>query len=179
MKGGVIELHWTTATELNNYGFEVERSVDKHTWETLQFVVGNGTTFSPRSYSWSDASSSRINARSTLWYRLKQIDRDGSTEYSPVISVAPTADATLSAIEAYPNPMIDQTVVSFTLAAESTVSLTVYNMLGQEVARLVDTQSMSAGTFTSILHANNLLPGNYIVRLLAGDHASTTMLRKQ
>lgn len=178
-RGGVIELHWTTATELNNYGFEVERSVDKLTWETLQFVAGNGTTFSPRSYSWSDASSARINTRKVLWYRLRQIDRDGSTEYSPAISVAPTADAALSAIEAYPNPMIDQAVVSFALAGECTVSLTVYNMLGQEVARLVDGESMSAGTFTSILHANNLLPGNYIIRLIAGDAASITMLRKQ
>jgi hypothetical protein len=82
--GEAVNLKWQTATEINNMGFEIERSQDALFWSKIGFVEGNNTTNSPKYYSFVD----KTRAKEKLYYRLKQIDNDGTSEYSNVVEVA-------------------------------------------------------------------------------------------
>jgi hypothetical protein len=169
-------LRWNTATETNNYGFEIERTIGKgtstvDTWTNVGFVDGAGTTNSPKSYSYTD------NALSsgTYSYRLKQIDRDGKFEYSNTIeaTVAQTPFTT-ELMQNYPNPFNPTTQIQYVLAVPSRVSLIVYSMIGQEVATLVSADQ-DAGVHAVAFDAGSLRlsSGVYLYRFTAGDVVST------
>ena len=83
VEGNTIQLFWGTATEINNFGFNVQRSVDSLNWDLIGFVFGHGTSFSPKDYSFTDTT---IIESNTYYYRLQQIDNDGKLEYSEVIT---------------------------------------------------------------------------------------------
>lgn len=83
VEGNTIQLFWGTATEINNFGFNVQRSVDSLNWDVVGFVFGHGTSFSPKDYSFTDTT---IVESNTYHYRLQQIDNDGKLEYSEVIT---------------------------------------------------------------------------------------------
>ncbi len=165
-----VELKWLTATELNNYGFAIERSLDGRSWTEVDFVPGAGNSFSPRSYSWTDKLDDDLLRSGKLAYRLLQMDRDGSTEYSNIVYVnlgpAPTA---VQLHEAYPNPFNPATTVSFTLPEAGPASVTVHNVFGQEVVTLLDNASLDAGVHTVSFNGDKLPSGSYIVVLKAGD----------
>ncbi|MGD8306272.1 MAG: T9SS type A sorting domain-containing protein, partial [Ignavibacteria bacterium] len=125
---------------------------------------GNGNSNSPKSYSFTDANLSGGNKFS---YRLKQLDNDGSFEYSDIVEVElVTEEYALS--QNYPNPFNPVTFVQFELPAETEVSLIIYDMLGQEVVTLVNGK-MSAGIHTINFNARNLPSGTYVYRLTAGS----------
>jgi len=167
-KNGVM-LNWSTATEVNNYGFSVERkssfaSQNKsgdsfYKWETLGFIEGHGNSNSPKDYSFYDNSPPKGKAL----YRLKQIDTDGAFEYSDEIELTLQSDK-IELYQNYPNPFNPSTVVSFTLPEMSHVKLTVYNAIGQEVAELVN-RKMSAGYHGIIFDAYYLSTGLYFYKL--------------
>ena len=160
--GGVV-LNWTTATEVNNYGFEVEAEVAGN-WTNVGFVEGHGNSNSPKDYSFFTSS----NATS---FRLKQVDTDGEFEYSDVVTVS-GALAKTELLQNHPNPFNPSTQISFVLAKAGMVNVSVYNALGQKVTELVN-GNMTAGTHNVQFNASNLSSGFYFYRLEAADYTQT------
>ncbi|MCH8034827.1 MAG: hypothetical protein IH950_13855 [Bacteroidetes bacterium] len=131
-----VALNWRTETEINNYGFEIERAIDiNDNWITIAFVDGNGNSNSTKYYDYLDYD---INKAGKYYYRLKQIDNDGTFEYSDVITVQVTTPNMFYLGQNYPNPFNPTTRIVFSLPERQMVSLRVYNTLGKLVSELVD-----------------------------------------
>ncbi|HSW56050.1 MAG TPA: T9SS type A sorting domain-containing protein [Ignavibacteriaceae bacterium] len=158
---GVVELQWITATETNNQGFEVQRSAGSE-FETIAFVEGHGTTTETQVYTYSDKS---VNVGSYT-YRLKQIDFDGTSTYSNLVEVDVPAPAVFTLDQNYPNPFNPSTKIAFRLAVDSKVSLKVFDVLGQEVASLVNS-NLAVGAHSVDFDASSLNSGVYLYRIEA------------
>ena len=171
-----ITLSWTTATETNNSGFEIERNVISNevrnlSWEKIGFVDGHGTTTEPQSYSFSDE-----NLFAGIYqYRLKQIDFDGTFEYSNTIEVEINPLSKFSLEQNYPNPFNPSTTIQYAIADRQFVTLKVFDVLGNEVATLVD-EYKTAGNFEVEFDASKLPSGVYFYRLQAGSFVETKKL---
>jgi len=167
-------LHWSTATEINNSGFEIQRR-QTGDWAKVGFVAGAGTSNAPRNYSYTD---SKLSAGSYA-YRLKQIDNNGAFTYGSTVEVAiSSAPAAFALSQNYPNPFNPSTVISYSLEKAGMVSLRVYNMLGQEVATLVN-GPQEAGVYSVPFNTSKALglsSGVYVYRLEAGSFVSTKKL---
>ncbi|OGV06658.1 MAG: hypothetical protein A2499_03000 [Stygiobacter sp. RIFOXYC12_FULL_38_8] len=173
-----VQLNWQTATEVNNYGFSVERASTSlgMTWEKIAFVQGHGNSNSPKNYSLTDTPTGSTKFQ----YRLKQIDFDGKFEYSHIIEVELESPTNFSVQQNYPNPFNPETTISYTIAPLPTgeasvhVMLTVYDVLGREIATLVD-EYKQHGNYQVTFNARHLersreIPsGIYFYRLQAGD----------
>ena len=158
---GVVELSWITATETNNQGFEVQKSFNGE-FETIAFVNGKGTTTQTQAYTYTDRS---VNVGSYS-YRLKQVDFDGTFEYSGIVEVDIPAPAVFAMDQNYPNPFNPSTMISFRLAVDSKVNMTVFNVLGQEVASLLN-GNLVAGSHQINFDASSLNSGVYMYRIEA------------
>jgi len=161
-----VELRWRTATEVNNYGFEIERKamnngqLSMNNWGKVGFVEGNGTTNVPKSYSFVDK-----NANGKILYRLKQIDRNGKFSYSQAVEVTiANAPKEFSLDQNYPNPFNPSTVISYQLPITNHVTLKVYDAIGREVATLVN-EVKEAGSYSATFNASKLSSGIYFARL--------------
>lgn len=128
---GVL-LSWRTASESNNLGFEVQRSADGHDYEVIGFVPGNGTSALQHHYEWFDQAADQDQ----LWYRLRQIDRDGQNHYLPAIKVTRRLPQSLTLRGNYPNPFNSGTLISYDLPAATDVRVNIYNLNGQHVREL-------------------------------------------
>ena len=175
--GSLIKLSWSTSTEINNYGFEVERklNVKGHTpaeWRKIGFVEGNGNSNSTKNYSFED----RNLAADKYLYRLKQIDNDGQYEYSNIIEIDFGVPSKFELSQNYPNPFNPSTTISWQLPAGSHHTLKVFDVLGNEVATLVDeyreagNYEVEFNTASSIKHPAS---GIYFYRLQAGSSVET------
>ena len=158
---GLVKLQWSTATETNNQGFEVQRSLGGE-FVTIAFIDGHGTTTETQDYSYTDRN---VNAGSYS-YRLKQVDFDGSFEYSNVIDADVPAPAEFTLDQNYPNPFNPSTKIEFRLAVDSKVRLKVFNVLGQELASLVNA-NLIAGGHSVNFDASSLNSGVYLYRVEA------------
>jgi len=168
----VIQLNWTTATENNNSGFNVERKRVNTDWEEIGFVPGYGTTTETHSYSYNDAG---LNS-GTYTYRLKQMDFDGSFIYSNEIEVE--VDFTPKEFvlhQNYPNPFNPTTTIDYAIKSTGLVSLKVYDMLGTEIASLVN-EVKEAGNYSVTFNAAELPSGIYFYTLTAGNFTATKKL---
>jgi hypothetical protein len=162
--GKNIELNWKTATETNNYGFEIERAIDNgqltmKSWSKIGFVEGNGTTNAPKSYSFVDKS-----ANGKTSYRLKQIDRDGKYEYSQQVEVSIAAPKAFALEQNYPNPFNPTTAIGYQLSANSFTTLKVYDAIGREVVTLIN-EVKEAGTYSAQFDGAKLSSGIYFAKL--------------
>ena len=168
---GKTVLKWSTATETNNLGFEIERKAPLDSpegstfgnWITIGFVKGNGTTTERHNYSFTDEGNG-----GTVYYRLKQLDYNGTFEYSDVIEVNSVTVNKIELSQNYPNPFNPATNIKYQIANDGFVNLTVYNSLGEKVAVLVNEQK-PAGSYNITFNASNLPSGIYVYRLKSGN----------
>jgi hypothetical protein len=167
LRTGGIKLDWRTETEVNNYGFEVERLQDYNIeklqdWEKIGFVEGNGNSNSPKDYSFTDN-----NARYSKYaYRLKQIDTDGQFEYSKIIEVnAGNIPDGFVLEQNYPNPFNPSTTIKFALAETQQVELKVFDILGNEVAELFNGVADGGKVYEREFSAESFSSGIYFYRL--------------
>jgi len=136
-------------------------------WEKVGFVAGSGNSNSVKEYSFTDSKLST----GKLAYRLKQIDNDGTTSFSKIVEVENLQPSTFDLRQNFPNPFNPSTVISYQLPVSAQVSLKVYDVLGNEVASLVNLQQ-EAGSYNVTLDASTLASGTYIYRLIAGDYVA-------
>jgi len=173
-----IILNWQTATEVNNYGFEIERAstslttilneeissrAESREWKKIGFVEGHGNSNSPKDYTFYDSES----PNGMVKYRLKQIDTDGTFEYSEEIEIEVESTIENKLVGNYPNPFNPTTKIRFDLAREGDVAIVVYNVIGEVVEKLVD-HKMVAGRHQVEFDASHLSSGIYFYRLNAG-----------
>jgi hypothetical protein len=161
IKDKTVDLNWVTETEVNSYGFEVQRSGVSDKWEVLGFVEGHGNSNSPKNYSFTD---SEVISSGEYSYRLKMIDNDGSYEYSKIIEISFGVPLKIALNQNYPNPFNPSTTISFTLPESGNVSLKIYNTLGENVSTLLN-EYKEAGVYSYNFNAENLPSGTYIYRL--------------
>jgi hypothetical protein len=174
-------LRWSTATETNNYGFEIERrkigdmdlastnngsTATTLQWSKASFVSGSGTSNFPKYYSFTDN-----NLRPGRYaYRIKQIDQDGTFKYSESVEVeVGLVPKMLTLSQNYPNPFNPMTTIEFTLAEDSKVSLKVFDMLGREVATLMIGELKAGVLHQQTFDVSKLSSGMYIYRLQTGN----------
>lgn len=167
-----IHLYWQTATEVNNHGFEIERNLQRTdgSWQKIGFVEGYGNSNSTKEYNFTDKS---INGGGKFQYRLKQIDTDGSYSYSETIEVI-IMPAEYELSQNYPNPFNPATTIKYSIpaikkpniATLQSVSLKIYDILGNEVATLVDEQK-EPGYYQVEFNASQYTSGVYIYILRA------------
>ncbi|NOX19611.1 MAG: T9SS type A sorting domain-containing protein [Chlorobi bacterium] len=160
-----VLLNWETATEINNYGFSIERKSsiklnEEENWKEIGFVEGHGNSNSPKSYSFID---DNLSGGSKFVYRLKQIDVDGTFEYSEEIEIdmIPTK---YELSQNYPNPFNPATKINFSLRERGTVKLFIYDILGKKIIELVN-EEMEAGVYERTWNASQYSSGVYIYML--------------
>lgn len=176
-----VILNWETKIEINNYGFEVERLHDCMvaklqdsksnrpqfpSWEKVGFVEGKGYNISMNDYSFVDKSV----PSGKYYYRLKQIDNDGNYRYSKEVEmVINKLPIEFSLVQNYPNPFNPATTIEFTLPSENNVKVKVLNVLGMEVATLLD-EYRQAGAYQLEFNAGNLSSGIYFYKVVSGNN---------
>ena len=179
LSGKEVELSWTTATETNNSGFEIQRKIlsdgKNAEWKNTGFVKGMGSVAAPQSYSFTDDISSI--AQTTVKYRLKQIDFDGTYEFSNIVEVE-ILPGEFTLKQNYPNPFNPTTTIEYALPSESIVNIAVYNLLGQKVAELVN-KTQQSGYYTITWNAANVASGVYIYRMEASGKNGNFMQNKR
>ncbi|MFI5406381.1 MAG: T9SS type A sorting domain-containing protein [Nitrososphaerales archaeon] len=160
-----IVLDWTTATETNNSGWNIERKLSDQQWQRIGFVEGKGNSTSTQQYSFTDRDLNSGNHQ----YRLQQIDYDGTTNYSEVVEVDVTIVPDRFALyQNYPNPFNPSTTIKFDVPFSAFVSLSIYNSIGEKVGTVINEQ-MEAGVHSIRFDASNLSSGIYIYRLTADN----------
>jgi hypothetical protein len=165
--GANVILNWTTASEINNLGFEIQRrelqgnNTPMNQWNVIGFVNGNETTTENHNYSFKDQ-----NIRpGRFYYRLKQIDYDGSPTYSDEIEIVVlNIIGEYQLFQNYPNPFNPETKIRFNLPQEGKVKLTVFNIIGEQVAELIN-EEMPQGAHEISFNGVNLASGIYLYRL--------------
>jgi len=157
-----VMLKCVTSTETNNSGFSIQRSRDYENYTDVAFVEGNGTTTRPHEYNFID----KISGVGIYYYRLKQIDFDGSYEYSKVVEADVNAPSDFVLEQNYPNPFNPSTVIKFSLPVDSKVTIDLYNTLGEKVDRLVN-KEFSTGNHSVNFDASDLSNGIYYYTLNA------------
>jgi hypothetical protein len=161
-----VLLKWSTGTELNNSGFEVQRKSGNSDWTTLGFVNGRGTSNTENRYSFTDNNLQTGKYK----YRLKQIDFNGNFEYYNLANeVSVGLPNSFALKQNYPNPFNPTTKIEFSIPNNSNVSLKIYDLTGKEVARLINNDFRSAGNYFVEFNGANLSSGVYFYKLEAGS----------
>ncbi len=176
-----VQLDWTTVSETHNYGFEIQKaSALRGEFQTIlgSFVPGHGTTLTPQHYQWLDQNASQQYS----FYRLKQIDLDGTAHYFEPIQVHILTDVKdnslpteFSLAQNYPNPFNPTTIIKYALPQNVHVTLEVFNSLGQRVDVLVDGVE-TAGYHQKNFHGHAVASGVYIYKLTAGNFVESRKL---
>jgi hypothetical protein len=165
-----VLLEWETANEINNFGFDIERSEDKISWSKIAFVNGNGNSSSPKKYSYRDIKISQGN----YWYRLKQINADGTYSYSNEVELLIDMLTKEYFLEQnFPNPFNPFTKFIYGLPERNNVTITIFDINGRLVDELVNSYQ-TAGTYEITWDGKNnegtqVSSGTYIYRINAGN----------
>lgn len=182
VSGQGVVIHWSTLSETDSYGFEVQKSASQvGGYESIpgSFVQGHGTTTAPQNYSYTD----RSPGTGMVYYRLKQLDLDGTIRFSDGLAVDVASGVAggefpteFSLAQSYPNPFNPSTNIRYGLPQKAFVTLEVFTTLGQHVATLVREQE-EAGYHEVAFNASGLASGAYFYTITAGDyHASKKLV---
>lgn len=169
VNGNSVKLNWSTISELNNSGFEIQRTItNENSWKKISFVQGSGTTNESKNYTYEDKNISSGKYE----YRLKQIDFNGNYEYHSLANeIEIGAPKKFNLSQNYPNPFNPSTTISYQLSVDRFVSLKIYDISGKEVSNLVN-QNQKAGYYTVEFNGANLASGMYFYRIEAGDFSA-------
>ncbi|HKJ80577.1 MAG TPA: aryl-sulfate sulfotransferase, partial [Ignavibacteriaceae bacterium] len=163
---GTIQLNWTVAKEVNNSGFEVQRKLGIESWQGVGFVQSNGDSKSPVSYSFSDNLDTTAYV-GKAYYRLKQIDLSGSAQYLKQIEMdLDLTPETYVLYNNYPNPFNPATVIKYSLPEDSRVIVKVYNVIGQLIKTLLNSDQ-TTGDHRVVFDGSNQASGVYFAVLKA------------
>ena len=166
-----VEVAWKTVSETNNYGFEIHRKRgETGDWTKIDFIEGHGTTLAPQLYSYVDRSVSF----GKYFYRIKQIDLDGTSETFPemAVTVGVGVDKFVLA-QNYPNPFNPSTLIEFVVPVSGHTTMKVYNVLGQVVATLYEGNAESGKINVARFDASNLPSGLYFYTLRSAGKLET------
>lgn len=173
VNGNKVTLRWSTATEVGNYGFEIEKAAtskgqDLNSWEKIGFVEGHGYSNSPKEYSFTDLPKEGTK----LNYRLKQIDNDGKYQYSRIVEVEFETSTKYELKQNFPNPFNPQTKIAYNLPVDGFVTLKVFDALGREAASLVN-ENKKAGSYEVMFNGSRLASGVYICKMSCATYSSS------
>ncbi len=160
-----LKLRWETATETNNYGFEIERTKGEPNsnknliWEKIGFVQGSGNSNSPKEYTFID----KDRLYGIYSYRLKQIDFDGNYSYSDALSIKVGAKPLVYDLKNYPNPFNPETIIEFELPHSSLINMSIYNSIGQKIETLVN-EFFEEGIYRKTFNGSKYPSGVYFIR---------------
>lgn len=165
-----VNLSWITATEVNNYGFEILRSLNdgSHNWQSIGFVAGHGNSTEFQNYSFTDIQV----PIGTYSYRLKQLDYNGNSTLLKIVEVNVLPPGNFVLMQNYPNPFNPVTRIAFSIAESNRTSLTVTDVIGNEIALLLD-EVIPAGSYDLNFDASNLPSGVYFYTLQSGSVSIT------
>jgi hypothetical protein len=166
--GSSVTLNWMTATETNNSGFEIQRSSNNSDFSKIGFVSGKGTTTEIAKYSFDDKNLDN----GKYYYRLKQIDFDGTFSVSDVVEVEINKRLDFTLYQNYPNPFNPATTIKYQIPNSSKVLLKVYNILGKEITTLVN-ETKEAGIHIVNFDASSLPSGVYIYKITSNESVQT------
>lgn len=172
VSGSTVQLYWSTANEINNSGFDIERSeAGVQEWSKVGFVSGHGTVQETKQYTYTD---NHLNS-GIYQYRLRQIDYNGHYEYFNLSNeIVIGTPMTYHLSQNYPNPFNPSTTIGYNLKETGMVNITVFDLTGREIATLVN-ETKTAGYYTVDFNASSLSSGTYFYRIHAGDF---TAIRK-
>ncbi|WP_337864816.1 S8 family serine peptidase [Ignavibacterium sp.] len=161
-----VQLNWITATETNNFGFEIQKRYENEQYQKIAFIPGSGTSTNRVSYSFADTDIKSDK----IYYRLKQIDFNGDESFSPEVLVDVQSPEDFILYQNYPNPFNPSTKISFTIPSgvNNLVTLKLYDILGNEVAVLIE-DFIESGRHEIEFNAENLSSGMYLLKLKSGS----------
>lgn len=174
-----ILVKWGTATEIENFGFEVQRSTDLITFEVLEFIFGHGTSFVTHHYEYVDSPLTS----GTYYYRLKQIDTNGDFKITDTINATLVTSVNdenknqiinFELLQNYPNPFNPITIINYQLVISNYVELIVYDVLGNKVVKLVN-EWQTTGLYRIEFDADkyNITSGIYYYQIKTDEFIST------
>lgn len=167
-----IKLFWKTETEVDNFGFDVERKINDGEWKKIKFIEGHGNSNSPKEYNYIDKD--LFAGGSRFQYRLKQIDTDGNFEYSDLVEVEVVPNK-YELSQNYPNPFNPSTTIRFSLPKQTHLKLNLYNMLGELVEKIAE-GIYETGYHKVTFNASNLSSGTYVYRLESSEYVQVKKL---
>jgi hypothetical protein len=170
-----IVLRWNTSSEINNLGFEVQRSKDGASWSVLGFVDGAGNSTAAIKYSYTDE---KLSSGVRYYFRLKQIDIDKRFTYSPIVSAILDVREGFSLEQNYPNPSRGETIIKFSLPQKTRVNLSLFDISGRLVKVLVN-DAKESGTHAITLNSGMLTKGMYFYKLQTGDFSAVKKMTVQ
>lgn len=171
-EGNKIILNWQTASELNNQGFDIEKSFNKKTWFNIGFVEGNGTTTEINSYIFIDT----VFQTDIQYYRLKQLDFDGTFEYSQEIELNFSIPKEFSLSQNFPNPFNPSTTIQYKIPEAVIVNISIFDITGRKVKELVN-EKKQPGYYNIELKGGELSSGIYFYRMVTSSgHKSVKKL---
>ncbi|MCW5906930.1 MAG: T9SS type A sorting domain-containing protein [Chitinophagales bacterium] len=166
-----IQVKWATAVEIDNNGFQVERSVDAQNWSAIGWVDGNGNTTVQHNYHFNDYN---VTAGIRYYYRLKQIDNDGDYEYTGIASAIINNGITFSVKDFIPNPATHTTTLFITSTGEQSIEVDIYNAIGQKM--LSQRHTLSKGTNQLPFTLDQLAAGSYTAIVSSGNEVYSKKL---
>jgi hypothetical protein len=167
-----IRLDWATAIEIDNSGFEIERSKDGINFTTIGWKDGNGNSTEPKYYGFDDKT---VSTGTTYYYRLKQIDFDGQFEYSNIVSASLSGNnGTFDVLEFLPNPTVYMTTLLITSGIPQDIKVTIYNAIGQKVQ--TGNHTLNVGENKVEFDVSMLAAGTYMATVTSGNEIRTKRL---